>query len=151
MDEIRSRLLDNLTKLRHAPSVQFQERPPEAELPEQDEDQENPDERHHADSDVEMNDAKPLEDTGRRSSIQSVRVKRESAETESTDQDGSVVVAVEHARGTEPPVTDGVGSSKQTPPIDASSMAIDEPGAVRLEPESSNKLQEHPAMHQNSL
>jgi histone deacetylase 1/2 len=34
LDEIRSRLLDNLTKLRHAPSVQFQERPPEAEQPE---------------------------------------------------------------------------------------------------------------------
>lgn len=34
LDEIRSRLLENLTKLRHAPSVQFQERPPEAEQPE---------------------------------------------------------------------------------------------------------------------
>lgn len=34
LDDIRSRLLDNLSKLRHAPSVQFQERPPEAELPE---------------------------------------------------------------------------------------------------------------------
>ena len=31
----------------------------------QDEDQENPDERHHADSDVEMDDAKPLEDSER--------------------------------------------------------------------------------------
>uniref|UniRef100_M8BTX9 Histone deacetylase n=1 Tax=Aegilops tauschii TaxID=37682 RepID=M8BTX9_AEGTA len=87
LDEIRSRLLENLTKLRHAPSVQFQERPPEAEQPEQDEDQENPDERHHADSDVEMDDAKPLEDSERRTSTQSARVKRESAETEvTTDQ-----------------------------------------------------------------
>jgi hypothetical protein len=34
LDDIRSKLLDNLSKLRHAPSVQFQERPPEAELPE---------------------------------------------------------------------------------------------------------------------
>ena len=34
LDDIRSKLLDNLSKLRHAPSVQFQERPPETELPE---------------------------------------------------------------------------------------------------------------------
>ena len=34
LDDIKSKLLDNLSKLRHAPSVQFQERPPEAELPE---------------------------------------------------------------------------------------------------------------------
>lgn len=31
----------------------------------QDEDKDNPDERGDADSDVEMNDAKPLEDSGR--------------------------------------------------------------------------------------
>ncbi|KAM0923186.1 hypothetical protein ACQ4PT_005739 [Festuca glaucescens] len=147
LDEIRSRLLDNLTKLRHAPSVQFQERPPEAEQPEQDEDLENPDERHHADSDVEMDDVKPLEDSERRSSIQSMRVKRESAETEATDQKDGNGVAAEQARGTEL-VADGVGSSKQIPPTDASSMAVDEPGPVRVEPERSNKLQEQPAMHQ---
>lgn len=34
LDDIRSKLLDNLSKLRHAPSVQFQERPPETEFPE---------------------------------------------------------------------------------------------------------------------
>ena len=34
LDDIRSKLLDNLSKLRHAPSVQFQERPPDTELPE---------------------------------------------------------------------------------------------------------------------
>lgn len=34
LDEIRAKLLDNLSKLRHAPSVQFQERPPDTELPE---------------------------------------------------------------------------------------------------------------------
>jgi len=34
LDEIRSKLLDNLSRLQHAPSVQFQERPPETELPE---------------------------------------------------------------------------------------------------------------------
>ena len=147
LDEIRSRLLENLTKLRHAPSVQFQERPPEAEQPEQDEDQENPDERHHADSDVEMDDAKPLEDSERRTSTQSARVKRESAETEvTTDQDDNGV-ASEQVRGPEP-VADGVGSSKQNPPIDASPMAIDGPAVVRAEPERSNKLQEQQALHQ---
>uniref|UniRef100_A0A453NCS3 Uncharacterized protein n=1 Tax=Aegilops tauschii subsp. strangulata TaxID=200361 RepID=A0A453NCS3_AEGTS len=31
----------------------------------QDEDQENPDEKHHADSDVEIDDAKPLEESER--------------------------------------------------------------------------------------
>lgn len=34
LDEIRAKLLDNLSTLRHAPSVQFQERPPDTELPE---------------------------------------------------------------------------------------------------------------------
>ena len=32
LDEIRSRLLDYLSQLQHAPSVQFQERPPDSEL-----------------------------------------------------------------------------------------------------------------------
>nr|WJZ57296.1 histone deacetylase 20 [Paspalum vaginatum] len=145
LDDIRSKLLDNLSKLRHAPSVQFQERPPEAELPEQDEDKENPDERHDANSDLEMNDAKPLEDCGRRASIQSVRMKKESAEAEAIDQD--LNVAAEHSRGTGP-VGDGVGSSKQTTPNDASPMAIDEPSALKVEQESSNKLQDQQAMHQ---
>ncbi|VAI89583.1 unnamed protein product [Triticum turgidum subsp. durum] len=61
-------------------------------------------------------------------------------------QDGNRV-ASEQARGTEP-VADGVGPSKQNPPIDASSMAIDEPPVVRVEPERSNKLQEQQALHQ---
>jgi histone deacetylase 1/2 len=34
LDDIRSKLLDNLSKLRHAPSVQFQERVPDTEVPE---------------------------------------------------------------------------------------------------------------------
>ncbi|CAN6194687.1 unnamed protein product [Urochloa humidicola] len=146
LDDIRSKLLDNLSKLQHAPSVQFQERPPDTELPEQDEDKENPDERHDADSDVEMNDVKPLEDSGRKSSIQGVRMKKESAETGVTDL-GVNIVAAEHSRGSGH-VTDGVGSSKQTLPNDASPMAIDEPGAQKVETESSNKLQDQPTMHQ---
>lgn len=32
LDEIKIKLLDNLSKLQHAPSVQFQERPPETEI-----------------------------------------------------------------------------------------------------------------------
>jgi hypothetical protein len=34
LEEIRCKLLDNLSKLQHAPSVQFQERVPDTELPE---------------------------------------------------------------------------------------------------------------------
>lgn len=34
LDEIKIKLLDNLSKLQHAPSVQFQERPPDTEIPE---------------------------------------------------------------------------------------------------------------------
>lgn len=34
LEDIRGKLLDNLSKLQHAPSVQFQERPPDTELPE---------------------------------------------------------------------------------------------------------------------
>jgi histone deacetylase 1/2 len=34
LDDIRAMLLENLSKLQHAPSVQFQERPPDTELPE---------------------------------------------------------------------------------------------------------------------
>ncbi|KAG4980552.1 hypothetical protein JHK85_034510 [Glycine max] len=32
LEEIRSKLLENLSKLQHAPSAQFQERPPDSEL-----------------------------------------------------------------------------------------------------------------------
>ena len=34
LEDIRNKLLDYLSKLQHAPSVQFQERPPDTELPE---------------------------------------------------------------------------------------------------------------------
>ncbi|KAK1431561.1 hypothetical protein QVD17_08021 [Tagetes erecta] len=57
LDEIRSKLLDNLSKLQHAPSVQFQERPPDTEFPEADEDQEDDDRRSY-DSDVDENEGK---------------------------------------------------------------------------------------------
>ncbi|KAL6509916.1 Homeobox protein HD-1 [Orobanche gracilis] len=56
LEEIRSKLIDNLSKLQHAPSVQFQERPPEAELPEMEEDQDGEDERNDPDSDMDVDD-----------------------------------------------------------------------------------------------
>uniref|UniRef100_A0A0E0CHV5 Protein kinase domain-containing protein n=1 Tax=Oryza meridionalis TaxID=40149 RepID=A0A0E0CHV5_9ORYZ len=52
LEEIKCNILDNLSKLQHAPSVQFEERIPETKLPEPDEDQEDPDERHDPDSDM---------------------------------------------------------------------------------------------------
>ncbi|CAI9753053.1 unnamed protein product [Fraxinus pennsylvanica] len=44
LDRIRTKLLDNLSRLPHAPSVQFQERPPDTEIPEEDEDYNTADE-----------------------------------------------------------------------------------------------------------
>uniref|UniRef100_A0A0A8YZX4 Hda101 n=1 Tax=Arundo donax TaxID=35708 RepID=A0A0A8YZX4_ARUDO len=137
LDGIRTKLLDNLSKLRHAPSVQFQERVPDTELPEPDEDQEDPDERHDPDSDMEMDDHKPLDESTKRS-IVGVRVKREFGENDTKAQDGS--------RGLEPMVED-IGSSKQASQADANAMAIDEPSNGKNEPESSTKLQDQPAMY----
>lgn len=146
LDDIRSKLLDNLSKLRHAPSVQFQERPPDTELPEPDEDEEDPDERHNdPDSDMELDYHGSMEDSARRMSIQGTRVKRESAATETKDQDGSRATA-EH-RGPEPMAED-VGPSKQVHPGDASAMAVDEPGNIKPEPGSSTKLPDPPAIYQ---
>ncbi|XP_073293696.1 histone deacetylase 19-like [Primulina huaijiensis] len=52
LDAIRAKLLDNISKLQHAPSVQFQERPPDTELPEEDEEEADKDERKDSESDV---------------------------------------------------------------------------------------------------
>ncbi|KAM2172076.1 hypothetical protein ACFX1X_035687 [Malus domestica] len=54
LEEIRSKLLENLSRLQHAPNVQFQERPPDTELPEENEEQDDPDERWDPDSDMEV-------------------------------------------------------------------------------------------------
>lgn len=137
LDDIRSKLLDNLSKLRHAPSVHFQERVPDTEIPEQDEDQDDPDERHDPDSDMEVDDHKAVEESSRRS-ILGIKIKREFGENATRVQDGGRV-ASEH-RGLEPMAED-IGSSKQAPQADASAMAIDEPSNVKNEPESSTKLQ----------
>uniref|UniRef100_A0A2P2MLK1 Histone deacetylase 19 n=1 Tax=Rhizophora mucronata TaxID=61149 RepID=A0A2P2MLK1_RHIMU len=60
LEGIRSKLLDNLSKLQHAPSVQFQERAPDTELPEADEDQDDGDERWGPDSDMDVDDDRKL-------------------------------------------------------------------------------------------
>ncbi|KAK4416656.1 Histone deacetylase 19 [Sesamum alatum] len=54
LEEIRVKLLDNLSKLQHAPSVQFQDRPPDTQFLEADEDEDNKDERKHPDYDVNV-------------------------------------------------------------------------------------------------
>ncbi|XP_066342068.1 probable histone deacetylase 19 [Miscanthus floridulus] len=111
LDDIRSKLLDNLSKLRHALSVQFQERVPDKEVPEPDEDQNDPDERHDPDSDMEVDDHKAVDESARRS-ILGMKVKREFGENETKVQDGGRV-ASDH-RGLEPMAED-IGSSKQAP------------------------------------
>ncbi|KAJ6844987.1 histone deacetylase 19 [Iris pallida] len=89
LDEMRTKLLDNLSKLRHAPSVQFQERPPDTEFVEPDEDLEDADERHDPNSDVEMDIQKLPDETSRKptsNSTQNIRIKRENVEKELKDQ-----------------------------------------------------------------
>ncbi|XP_068481878.1 histone deacetylase 19 isoform X1 [Phaseolus vulgaris] len=54
LEEIQSKLLENLSKLQHAPSVQFQERPPDSDLGEADEDHDNGDETWDPDSDMDV-------------------------------------------------------------------------------------------------
>lgn len=53
---IKNKVLDNISRLQHVPSVQFQERPPDVELPEGDEEGEDKDERRDHGSDILMND-----------------------------------------------------------------------------------------------
>ncbi|CAJ2651084.1 histone deacetylase 19-like [Trifolium pratense] len=54
LDDIRTKLLDNLSRLQHAPSVPFQERPPNTELQERDEDEDDRDERWDPDFDMDV-------------------------------------------------------------------------------------------------
>ncbi|XP_020098295.1 histone deacetylase 19-like [Ananas comosus] len=56
LENIKQKVFDILSKLPHAPSVQFHERRPDTELVETDEDQEDGDERYDSDSDEEMED-----------------------------------------------------------------------------------------------
>ncbi|OMO72131.1 Histone deacetylase superfamily [Corchorus capsularis] len=124
LEEIRNKLLEYLSKLQHAPSVQFQERPPDTELPEADEDQDDADERWDPDSDMEIDeDRKPIPS----------RVKREVIEPETKDMEIQKCTA-EQARGFDT-TTDEAVSTKAT---DVSPMPIDEP-AVKAGQETLNK------------
>lgn len=114
LDDIRSKLQDNLCKLRHAPSVQFQERPPDTEFPEPDEDLDDPDERNDTDSYMEVDDMKHLDETPRKfisNNIQNVKVKRENFENDSNDQDVRGL-ASEHAKGAAEPMPEDLPSMK---------------------------------------
>lgn len=75
LDDIRAKLLENLSRLQHAPSVPFQERPPNTELQERDEDEEDDrDERWDRDFDMDVD-----------SNSLARRVKSEYAEAEHKD------------------------------------------------------------------
>lgn len=133
LEVIKSNLLDNLSKLRHAPSVQFQERPPDTEFAEPDEDLEDPDERHDPDSDTEMDDAKHRDEIPRKPatiSIQNVRIKRENSENEETHK-----AAADHVKGTEP-----IAEEPSSKAADVVPMSVDEPNSVKVEQDNQNKL-----------
>ncbi|KAK3412888.1 hypothetical protein EUGRSUZ_I01553 [Eucalyptus grandis] len=128
LEEIRSKLLENLSKLQHAPSVPFQERPPDTELPEADEDQEDPDERWDPDSDMDVDeDRKPLPS----------RVKRELiVEPEVKDQD-SQKASIDHGRGLDTTQEDNASIKVS----DMNSMITDEQ-SVKMEQDNVNKPSE---------
>jgi histone deacetylase 1/2 len=124
LEEIKVKLLDNLSKLQHAPSVQFQERPPDTEIPEADEDQDDEDERWGRDSDMDVvDDCKPL----------SGRVKREYLEPKAMEDQKEV----EYARETDTAFTETKASY-------SGSMLIDEP-QIKLEQDNLNKPSDQPA------
>ncbi|KAK3225182.1 hypothetical protein Dsin_005044 [Dipteronia sinensis] len=124
LDEIKNKLLDYLSKLQHAPSVQFLERPPDTELLEADEDQEDGDDRWDPDSDMDVDDeCKPLPS----------RVKREMIKPEPKDLDDHKGTA-EQARGFDTNTYE-TASAKI---LYMSSMSIDEP-SVKVEQENTGK------------
>nr|GMD00442.1 histone deacetylase 19 [Ipomoea batatas] len=98
LEDMRAKLLDNLSKLQHAPSVPFQERPPDTEFPEADEDEDVKDERWNHDSDVKDDQRKP----------QSGRVKREILEPEAMGTDDMQID--ERPRELDSTFTDSKGS-----------------------------------------
>lgn len=107
LDDIKAKLLDNLSKLQHAPSVPFQERPPDTEFPEADEDQDAI-ERWEREDDMDVDDQrKPF----------SGRVKREIFEPE--HKDAAAAREGEHARDMEATFTESA-SLKASNPISVS-------------------------------
>ncbi|XP_006647070.1 histone deacetylase 3-like isoform X2 [Oryza brachyantha] len=132
LEEMKCKILENLSKVEHAPSVQFEERIPERKLPERDEDKEDPDRRPDPYFDRFLSARRRLKHSASRNTGDT----REYTETEAKDQHGKIPTT-EH-RGPEP-MEEDLGSSKQAPPADANGMAINAPGNVKNEPESSPK------------
>ncbi|XP_061354407.1 histone deacetylase 19-like isoform X1 [Gastrolobium bilobum] len=128
LDEIRAKLLDNLSRLQHAPSVPFQERPPDAELQERDEDQDDRDEKWDPDSEMEVDDD--------RSPVPR-RVKCEYVEAEHKDAEGY------HKHldsGREFVMTFKEIAYSKVSGMD--SMAVDEP-CIKEEQDNLNELSDH--------
>ncbi|KAG5588421.1 hypothetical protein H5410_048855 [Solanum commersonii] len=127
LEDIRSKLLDNLSKLQHAPSVQFQERPPDTELPEADEDLEDADSRWDADSDTYGEERKPIPS----------RVRREHVEPEGKGTDN--MKTEEHLREVESTFAESTslkGGNSGSTLIDG--------GQIKLEQGNSNKPFDQP-------
>ncbi|MED6174950.1 Homeobox protein HD-1 [Stylosanthes scabra] len=122
LEEIRSRLLDNLSKLQHAPSVQFQEKPPDFDIGEADEDQDNGDERWDPDSDMDIDDREILPG----------KVKRETVEPPHNDQafPEEQRRTAEHLRTSDSAVDDAAASLK---PLDISSQPVVDEDNVKVE------------------
>ncbi|KAL9275043.1 Histone deacetylase 19-like protein [Drosera capensis] len=124
LEEIRNMLLDYLSKLQHAPSVPFQERPPDTELPEADEDQEDADDRWDAESAMEVDERKPFQS----------RVKRE-------------VMEVDHKDPIQEDVKEGDRAREMDTSFGASSTTLKAPNVgskqseprVKVEQENSNR------------
>lgn len=133
VDDIRAQLLENLSKLRHAPSVQFQERPPDTELSDDDDDEEVDTEERlrrmgpypHMDVDYEC---KPLPS----------RVKKELLEPETKDSE-DLKEAVEHQGDRDETLGEAMGLKAS----DVGSMSIAEP-AIKRELDNQNKLSDEP-------
>ncbi|KAG6485162.1 hypothetical protein ZIOFF_053691 [Zingiber officinale] len=143
LDDIRAKLLDNLSKIQHAPSVQFQERPPDTELPEPDEDHEDPDQQHDPDSDMEIDDSKLPDESSRKpfsNSTPSMRIKKENLETELKDQEAQNKVAGDHGKSVEP-----MAEFSAPKALDINSMEVDEPGTLKNEQDNHHKSSDAPA------
>ncbi|KAJ6937600.1 hypothetical protein NC652_012041 [Populus alba x Populus x berolinensis] len=115
---------DYTLHLQHAPSVQFQERVPDTELPEAEEEQNEADERWDPDSDMDVDEErKPLPG----------RVKREIVEAEPKESEGQKGSSG-HARGFDTTIAENASGKA----LDAGPKQIDEAG-VRVEQENVNK------------
>ncbi|KAM7260112.1 hypothetical protein ACFE04_015853 [Oxalis oulophora] len=87
LESIQAELLENLSRLQHAPSVQFQERPPDSELPEDsDEELDDRDEEKEPYSDMEVDD---VDVTARRTKLPVKKVKIEAPEVDHNVTEGS--------------------------------------------------------------